>query len=104
MTIRKKSGYVRLIFIVLVCLFLTVVFFRVALTEPKQNPKAKESDCAACHGKNNVLPESHPDTKAMNRKGCMACHKEEKMSGSHAHQLSDITCDSCHGETKILKP
>jgi hypothetical protein len=34
----------------------------------------------------------------------MACHKEEKMPGSHAHQLSDITCASCHGETKTLKP
>jgi hypothetical protein len=108
MEIRNPMRYVGPIFVVLICLFWAASFDQVASAAPIQNPKAKGGDCSACHGKDKILPESHPDTKAMNAKSCLACHKDGKMSlvgkmpGSHVHQLSGIMCASCHG--KVKKP
>jgi len=106
MEIGKTRASVGPIFIVLFCLILAAAFVQSAAAAPKKNPKAKGGDCAACHGKDKVLPASHPDTKAMNGKSCLACHKEGQMSlvgkmpGSHTHQLAGITCASCHGKAK----
>ena len=88
------------------CSFLLLMgTIQVVLAAPKLLPDAKAGDCAACHGKDKVLPDSHPDTKAMNWKGCQACHKEGrmaldgKMPGSHVHQLGGVNCAACHGKT-----
>ena len=106
MDILKKKGKVRSIICVFFSLILLMVFTQAVSAAPKLLPKAKAGDCAACHGKEKVMPESHPDTKTMNWKGCLACHKEGKMSlvgklpGSHVHQLSGVNCVSCHGKAK----
>lgn len=92
--------------IVFACILSIVLLAHTLWAAPKLLPKAKAGDCAACHGTDKVLPDSHPDTKGMSWKGCTACHKEGKMDlvgkmpGSHIHQLSGVTCVSCHGKAK----
>jgi len=106
MNMKKQGGVIRPLFIILMGVLFVLACSQAVLAAPKQLPNAKAGDCAACHGKDKVLPASHPDTKAMNWKGCQACHKEGKMDlagkvpGSHIHQLSGVNCVSCHGKTK----
>jgi len=96
-----------LIVLISACFFLmTAVLGGSTPAAPKALRKAKAGDCAACHGKDKVLPDSHPVTKDMNWKACLGCHKEGKMSlvgkitGSHIHGLSGTDCAGCHGKTK----
>jgi hypothetical protein len=72
---------------------------------PKRLADVKAGDCMGCHaGGSPVLPEKHPDTKAMTFEQCMACHAKDevalrsKMPTSHAHMLSGVSCKACHGE------
>jgi hypothetical protein len=101
----ERTG-LRFVFVLLICLGLIVPFSRYLLAAPKVDPKAKPGDCAACHRKDKVLPDNHPDTKAMNWQECTACHRDAeiiligKVSGSHIHQLSGLNCTSCHGKAK----
>lgn len=66
----------------------------------------KAGDCQACHGKDKVLPDQHPDTKTMNWEACKACHNKDnliltgKMPNSHHHLLAGVNCVKCHGKTK----
>jgi len=91
---------------VVILLFAAAVAFGQSLwAAPKLAPsKAKGGECAACHLKEKVLPESHPDTAAMDWAACKACHAEGamvltgKMPGSHRHQLSGVNCEKCHGK------
>lgn len=86
-----------------------MVFLLVQLlwAAPKLVPsKAKAGDCAACHVQKKMLPDKHPDTKAMNLAACKACHTKDnldltgKFPGSHTHQLAGVNCEGCHGKTK----
>jgi hypothetical protein len=96
----------RPILVLLICFGLILPCTKYLSAAPKVNPKAKAGDCAACHKKDKVLPEGHPDTKAVNWQSCKACHREGdivltgKVPGSHIHQLSGLTCTSCHGKAK----
>ncbi len=74
---------------------------------PKLVPsKAKSGDCSACHVQKKMLPDKHPDTKAMNLEACKACHTKDnlnltgKLPGSHTHQLIGVNCEKCHGKSK----
>lgn len=75
-----------------------------AKKQVKTVPKA--GDCQACHKDKKVLPENHPATADMNWKGCLMCHPSGekglagKIPGSHRHQLSGVSCVSCHGKVK----
>ncbi len=86
------------------CLLALMLAVGVVSAAPKQVPGAKGGDCAACHGKDKVLPDSHPAVRDMQWKDCLACHAEGKMSlvgkmpGSHRHQLSGVSCAACHGK------
>ena len=68
--------------------------------------KAKPGDCAACHADKKALPQTHPDTKTMDMKACRACHAADSMRltgkfpAGHAHMLSGVSCEACHGKTK----
>jgi len=90
----------------LICCIIFMLAAIGAWAAPKLLPDAKPGDCGACHGKDRVMPESHPDVKSMDWKGCKMCHKEGKMDltgklpGSHVHQLSGATCVKCHGSEK----
>jgi len=71
---------------------------------PKRLANVQPGDCAACHaGGKQVLPGTHPNTKAMTLQQCLMCHKndktplKDKMPSSHAHMLSGISCQKCHG-------
>ena len=104
---RRKRRKILSVMAILACaLFLLMAAVQGVLAAPKLLPKAKAGDWGACHGKDKVLPDNHPDTKTMNGKGCLACHKEGKMSlvgkmpGSHVHQLAGVNCASCHGKGK----
>ncbi len=102
---KKPTGAWR-IAIICSCILSLAVMTQTLWAAPKQVAKAKAGDCATCHGKDKILPDSHPDTKSMDWKVCKACHKEGnmdlagKLPGSHIHQLSGINCASCHGKTK----
>ena len=106
MRVKSNSGYLYGWIIFLAGVFLVAGFSQAVSAAPKLLPKAKAGDCGACHGKEKVLPDKHPDTKAMNWAGCKACHNEGKMSlvgklpGGHVHQLTGVTCTSCHGTAK----
>jgi len=79
-----------------------------AKKQVKTVPKA--GDCQACHKDKKVLPENHPATADMNWKGCLMCHPSGekglvgKIPGSHRHQLSGVSCVSCHGKVKKEEP
>jgi cytochrome b subunit of formate dehydrogenase len=72
---------------------------------PERLTDAKPGDCMACHaGGKQVLPKTHPDTKAMTMEQCMACHDKDevslksKMPTGHTHMLSGVSCQACHGK------
>jgi len=76
----------------------------VLAAEPQRLPTAHGGECAACHGaESQVLPEGHVDTKGMDLKLCILCHKEDdpKLANtlplSHSHLLSGVSCFDCHG-------
>lgn len=101
----KKRRTMLLVALAAVCFFvITASLSGITAAAPKVLPYAKAADCAACHGKDKVLPDNHPAVKNMNWKGCLGCHKEGKMSlvgkitGSHIHGLSGVNCDGCHGK------
>ncbi|MCE5273602.1 MAG: cytochrome c3 family protein, partial [Deltaproteobacteria bacterium] len=103
----KGRGCGRIIASLWVVTLLIFVAYAAASAAPKNLPKAKAGDCAACHGTEKPLPQGHPDTKAMNYDGCKACHPkggEKTLAGklplSHQHQLAGVNCEKCHGKTK----
>jgi hypothetical protein len=107
MTIGRKRGSGRWLAVSFLCVLFVLMGVATLCAAPKLSPKAKGGDCAACHGQEKVLPESHPPTKAMNGQGCLACHKKGekldltgKLPGSHVHQLAGVTCVGCHGKAK----
>jgi hypothetical protein len=78
-----------------------------ASAAPKRMPTAKPGDCAACHGKQKVLPGDHKDTKGMTYQNCLECHENTgpaslrgKLPSAHAHLLAGVSCQKCHGKTK----
>jgi hypothetical protein len=89
----------------LIGVLLLMFFTQAGWAAPKLLPKAKAGDCQACHGSEKVLPAGHVDSRSMSWEGCLACHREGKMSltgkmpGSHRHQLRGVTCVQCHGKT-----
>ena len=106
---RSRTGATKIICflgIVACCLLQLTAAVQGVSAAPKQVPGAKAGDCGACHGKDKVLPDSHPVTKAMDWKGCKACHQGDKMAlagkmpGSHVHQLTGVNCVGCHGKTE----
>ena len=106
---RSRTGATKIICflgIVACCLLQLTAAVQGVSAAPKQVPGAKAGDCGACHGKDKVLPDSHPDTKAMDWKACKACHQGDKMAlagkmpGSHVHQLTGVNCVGCHGKTE----
>ena len=92
---------------VLFSILMVFLISQILWAAPKlEQSKAKGGDCAACHVKAKMLPDKHPDTKAMNLQACKACHSKEnldltgKLPGSHIHRLADVQCAKCHGKTK----
>jgi hypothetical protein len=91
--------------------------------EPKLLDDAKPGDCTACHGDKSVLPSEHENTLDMTIEQCDQCHKSTrghknslvnektkgpilrgKISLSHLHILSDVSCIDCHGKSRPVKP
>jgi cytochrome b subunit of formate dehydrogenase len=73
--------------------------------DQKRLVKAQPGDCAACHaGGKQILPKDHQKTKGMTLEQCLTCHAKDevpitfKMPTSHAHMLSGISCQNCHGK------
>jgi hypothetical protein len=82
-----------------------------AAPTPRLEAKAAGNDCAACHGPAAVLPARHKATLNMKLADCNECHERKtpdtlvgKMSGSHQHLLSGVTCADCHGQTGKPEP
>jgi cytochrome c553 len=102
---KRRKMYL-LVAVAVTLLFLIAAAGQSVSAAPKRIANAKAGDCAACHGKDKVLPDSHPATKGMDWKACQACHKEGKMTlagkvpGSHIHQLTGVNCAACHGKTR----
>ncbi|MGV8080160.1 MAG: cytochrome c3 family protein [Syntrophales bacterium] len=103
MSLKEYRKNVMWIILAGCCLLMLVLAVGAVSAAPKQVPGAKAGDCAACHGADKVLPDSHPGVKDMKWKDCQACHTEGKMSlvgkmpGSHRHQFSGVNCAACHG-------
>ncbi len=85
--------------------------------KPKLLEDAKPGDCAACHGNKSVRPIDHESTIDMKIEQCDQCHKNSpvnketkgpilrgKISLSHIHILSDVSCFDCHGKARPIKP
>ncbi len=107
----KKRSHQKItkVMVVVFSIMMVAVFCQLLWAAPKldmSKSKAKGGDCSACHGKDQVLPKSHADTKTMNWEACKACHTKEnlsltgKMPNSHHHILSGVNCVKCHGKTK----
>jgi hypothetical protein len=93
---------------VMTCIVLSAAL---AQGKPKLLPNAKPSDCAACHGKVMPLPQSHPSIANKGMKECAGCHRKGsataligKLPTSHIHQLSGVTCKSCHDNPRKAEP
>ncbi len=77
---------------------------------PEAPSAPKPGDCASCHEGKKVIPEKHPDTKAMTGKQCSMCHKTgamnltNKIPLSHMHKLAGISCEECHEDPASAKP
>ena len=76
----------------------------------KLSPTAKGTDCKACHGSSNPLPQKHPNIAGKSLSACAACHPAgtgQALSGRmplfHAHLLGGLTCKSCHADPKKPK-
>ncbi len=101
---HRKRRYAKFFMIIGFCLGLALVFTS-ASAAPKVNSNARGGDCGSCHGKEKVLPDNHPDTKATDWQGCKTCHGGEiilagKLPGSHVHRLSGLSCSGCHPKGK----
>jgi len=103
----KKHQKITKAVAVLFGIMMAVIFSQTLWAAPKlEASKAKSGNCAACHVEKKMLPDKHPDTKAMNLGSCKACHKKDNLSltgklpGSHIHQLTGVNCEKCHGKTK----
>ncbi|MGP0093081.1 MAG: cytochrome c3 family protein [Xanthobacteraceae bacterium] len=79
--------------------------------EAKLLPDAKGTDCAACHGSSNPLPQGHPPPAGKTFGDCAACHllgTAHDLRGvlplSHQHSLSGIACTACHADPKLAEP
>lgn len=105
---RKHRKAIK-VFVILSGMIIVVLFAQLLWAAPKLDVSkagVKGGDCAACHGKDKVLPESHADTKAMNWDACKACHNKDNLSltgklpNGHHHILADVHCVKCHGKTK----
>lgn len=87
---------------VLFCILTTVVCGQPCMAAPMEPPKYRGGECAGCHGHDKKLPETHPDTNAMNLQACKKCHTKAnrdlrgKLPGNHYHLLANITCEQCH--------
>lgn len=72
--------------------------------EPIRSQAAQGGDCTACHGGDGKVPEGHVNTKGMDIKQCLGCHKEgapklvNTLPLSHSHLLSGVSCAGCHKE------
>jgi DnaJ-class molecular chaperone len=91
----------------LAVLLITVIFTATVMAAPKRLATAKAANCAACHGKESVLPDKHEKTAGMSLNSCKECHVKGDSSSlagklplSHVHQLAGVTCVKCHGKTK----
>jgi hypothetical protein len=91
---------------VMVCGLLTAALAQ-SPGAPKRLPSAKPSDCAACHGKTSPLPQKHPAIANKTMSDCIGCHAKGsptalrgKLPLSHTHQLSGVTCKSCHANPR----
>lgn len=92
----------------LASLIVVILFFAMAGAAekaPKRLTKAQPGDCIACHkGGKQVLPGDHQKTKGMKLGQCQTCHSKDevpltfKMPSSHAHMLSGVSCQKCHGK------
>lgn len=96
-------------FVSLLSILLVIALVQLLWAAPKldlSKAGVKGGDCAACHVQKKMLPDTHPDTKAMNGEACRACHTKDNLSltgklpGSHQHQLAAVNCVKCHGKTK----
>lgn len=78
---------------------------------PKLLENAKAGDCPACHNSERVLPIGHEITTDLTLSECDACHYNEGENGkrvemrgkitlSHLHLLSDVSCADCHGDVR----
>jgi hypothetical protein len=79
--------------------------------EPKRSPEVKPSDCAGCHTAKSPLPKDHVATAGLTLTDCRGCHEKGgdnslvgKISLSHIHQLTGVTCGKCHEDVKNPQP
>ena len=61
---RKRALYA--LAVVACSLLLLMGTIQGVLAASKLLPDAKAGDCAACHGKDKILPDSHPDNNSPN--------------------------------------
>ena len=86
---------------------LVVVALAQSPAAPKRLPDAKPSDCAACHGKASPLPQGHTAVAGKTMSDCTGCHAKGspmalrgRLPLAHTHQLSGVTCKSCHANLR----
>lgn len=90
---------------------LVVVALAQSPAAPKRLPDAKPSDCAACHGKASPLPQGHTAVAGKTMSDCTGCHAKGspmalrgRLPLAHTHQLSGVTCKSCHANPRKAEP
>lgn len=88
-------------------LLVVTTFAAGATAAPKRLATANPDNCAACHGKEKILPADHSRTAKMTLASCRECHAKGSSSSlagklplSHVHQLAGVTCVKCHGKAK----
>jgi hypothetical protein len=88
-----------------------IVSVALAQSKPKLMPNAKPNDCTACHGRTNPLPAGHIAVANKKLSDCAGCHGKGgataltgKLTLSHTHQLSGVTCRSCHDNVRKPEP
>jgi Cytochrome c3 len=77
----------------------------------KPSLDSKATNCAGCHGTRSPLPRSHPAVVGYSLTQCRSCHAEgtakslvQKMPLWHLHQLSGVTCVTCHDKPSFFDP
>lgn len=103
----RKNIFNNMLAPAIVSLFAVTLFSATAFAAPKRLASAKPNNCAACHGKDKILPDGHSATTKMTLASCRECHEKGsstslsgKLTLSHIHQLSGVTCIKCHGKAK----
>jgi len=107
----KAGVYVRIIIVLCAVCVWCGFCSAIAFAEPKKIENARPGDCIICHGDQKVLPAAHGKTDGMTYQRCLACHQKTgeakkartlrgKMTLSHMHQLSGISCSDCHGKER----